>query len=70
MNVRLLKAAMVIAGLTTADMLRELGIGKSAWFRKLNGKSQFTQKEICKIRQVLKLTDRQTVEIFFAEKVS
>ena len=70
MNVRKLKAAMVIEGLTAGQVQKEIGIGKSAWFRKLNGTSQFTQEEISKIRKVLKLTDRQTIEIFFDDKVS
>lgn len=70
MNVRLLKAAMVISGKTAADMQEEIGIGKSAWHRKLNGTSQFNLEEIRKIRTVLSLTDRQTCEIFFDRKVS
>ena len=70
MNVRKLKAAMVIEGLTAGQVQKEIGIGKSAWYRKLNGTSQFTQEEIGKIRKMLRLTDRQTIEIFFDDKVS
>lgn len=70
MNVRKLKAAMALEGMTTAQIQKEVGIGKSAWFRKLNGTSQFTQPEICRIRKALNLNDQQTMEIFFDEKVS
>ena len=70
MNVRKLKAAMALAGLTAVYVCNELGIGKSAWFRKLNGTSQFTQREIGKLRQLLNLDDHQTIEIFFEDTVS
>ena len=70
MNVRKLKAAMALEGLTAVQMQKKIGVGKSAWFRKLNGTSQFTQTEICRIRNILNLNDRQTAEIFFDEKVS
>ena len=69
-NTRKLKAAMALEGMTAAQMQKEVGIGKSAWFRKLNGTSQFTQTEICRIRSVLNLNDQQTMDIFFDEKVS
>lgn len=70
MDVRKLKAAMALEGMTAVSVCKEIGIGHSAWFRKLNGTSQFTQGEICKIRRLLNLDDHQTVEIFFNDAVS
>lgn len=55
-------------GVTNADLCRELGISRSALYRKRNGKSEFTQGEIQKIVDVLKLDS--PMGIFFSEKVS
>jgi len=45
-----------------------IGISKSAFYKKINGKSEFTRGEIEKICQRLNLSS--PVDIFFAEKVS
>lgn len=70
MNVRELKAEMVRQGKTTEELCSALGISKSAWFRKMNGTSQFDQGEISVLRSELNLDAQQTITIFFAENVS
>jgi hypothetical protein len=70
MNKLKLKAAMVLKELSTEAACSEIGISKSAWFRKVSGESEFTQSEICKLRDLLALDDHQTAEIFFDRKVS
>lgn len=47
---------------------REIGISRSAYYRKVTGKSEFTIGEINKIVDILGLTS--PMGIFFAEKVS
>lgn len=48
-----------------SDMCDMLGISRSAFYRKCNGKSEFTLSEIKKIIDFLKLDS--PVEIFFAD---
>lgn len=50
------------------DMCRELRMSRSAFYRKCNGISEFTQGEIQRIVDFLKLDS--PMGIFFAEKVS
>lgn len=68
MDNALLEYEMKKKGVTNADLCRELGISRSALYRKRNGKSEFTQGEIQKIVDVLKLDS--PMGIFFSEKVS
>ncbi len=56
------------AGYTIQGFCKELGISRSAYYKKRNGVSEFTQSEIQKIVWLLKL--ETPVGIFFAEKVS
>ena len=49
-------------------MYRELGISRTAFYRKCHGKSEFTQSEIQHIVDFLQLDS--PVGIFFADKVS
>jgi hypothetical protein len=51
-------------GKTISDMCSVLGISRSAFYRKCNGKSEFTQSEIQKTVEFLNLDS--PMEIFFA----
>ena len=70
MNKLKLKAAMALEDLTADRVCAEVGISTTSWWRKVSGKSQFTQTEICRLRQILKLSPEQTVEIFFDPEMS
>lgn len=70
MNARELKAQMVRKDKSVDQLCTALGISRSAWFRKVNGESEFTQSEIAGLRFELELDDHQTAEIFFAPSVS
>ena len=50
------------------DMCEKLNMSRSAFYRKCNGSSEFTQSEIQKIVDILELDS--PMGIFFAEKVS
>lgn len=56
------------SGLTISKLCSLVGISKSAYYRKCNGTSEFRQKEIQKIIDVLGITT--PVGIFFTENVS
>ena len=64
MNKALLEYKMGENGKSISDMCSMLNISRSAFYRKCNGKSEFTMSEIKKIVDFLKLDS--PVEIFFA----
>lgn len=55
-------------GVAIQDMCKALNMSRSAFYRKCNGTSEFTQGEIQKIVDILDL--KSPMGIFFAEKVS
>lgn len=63
-----LKYEMEKRNVTATILCGALKISKSAFYRKLNGTSEFTQSEIQKIVDFLELDS--PVGIFFTEKVS
>lgn len=64
MNTALLEYEMKKNGKSISDMCKMLCISRSAFYRKCNGKSEFTQSEIQKI--VIYLNLDSPMEIFFA----
>ena len=70
MNIKELKIQMLRKDKTYEQLYTALGICRTAWFRKLHGKSQFTQGEIAGLRDELDLDDELTGIIFFDKKVS
>lgn len=56
------------SGKTIEMICEELNISRSAYYRKCNGKSEFTQGEIQKLCDILNLSS--PMGIFFTEKVS
>jgi len=68
MNKALLIGEMRKKGLSIGDMCRILNISRSAFYRKCNGISEFTQSEIYTIIKCLEL--KSPMDIFFAEVVS
>jgi predicted transcriptional regulator len=64
MNKAFLEYKMGENGKSITDMCDMLEISRSAFYRKCNGKSEFTMSEIKKIVDFLKLDS--PVEIFFA----
>lgn len=68
MDKELLEYRMKKRGVSIADMCAKLGISRSAFYRKCNGISEFTQSEIQTIVDYLDL--ESPVGIFFSPKVS
>lgn len=68
MDKELLEYRMKKRGVSIADMCAKLGISRSAFYRKCNGISEFTQSEIQAIVDYLDL--ESPVGIFFSPKVS
>lgn len=68
MNYERLKLAMDKKGVTDKMMYTQLGISRSAFYRKCRGITEFTQSEIQRIVDYLQL--ESPMGIFFDEKVS
>lgn len=68
MNKARLEYEMNLRHVSKSDMCSMLGISRSAFYRKCNGESEFTQSEIQKIVDFLNLDS--PMGIFFTEKVS
>ena len=68
MDKRSLQAEIVKRGFTASSLSKAIGISKSAFSKKINGKSEFTLGEIQRIVEVLGLDS--PIPIFFAPKVS
>ena len=68
MNKARLEYEMTLRHVSKSDMCTMLGISRSAFYRKCNGESEFTQSEIQKIVDFLNLDS--PMGIFFTEKVS
>ena len=68
MNKARLRYEMDTRSISVEDLCAYIGISKSAFYKKLNGKSEFTRREIEMICQRLELDS--PVDIFFADKVS
>ena len=65
MDKALLQYEMSKNGITIGDMCKKLEISRSAFYRKCNGKSDFTQSEIQAIVDLLHL--ESPMAIFFAK---
>jgi predicted transcriptional regulator len=70
MNVPALKAKMAFYGVSVKDLCERTGIGLSAFYRKISGKTEFTQGEISGIARTLKLSQEELCDIFFNAEVS
>ena len=55
-------------GYSVKDVSKRIGISRSAFYRKMNGTSEFTQTEIQKLIDTLKI--ESPMDIFFTPKVS
>ena len=65
MNVKKLKAKMVLANDTQKSLSEYLGICTLAMSNKMLGKAQFKADEIAKITWKYNLTAKETYDIFF-----
>ena len=68
MNIFLLDYEMKRRGYTRETLAKAIGVSRSAFYRKCNGKSEFTLAEIKAIAAILELEN--VSDIFFTDKVS
>lgn len=66
-NVELLKEKVAKSGLKSSFIAEQLGISRTSWYNKLNGKYEFTAGEIKSLCNALHITSlRERDEIFFS----
>lgn len=75
MNAKGLKTKMLALDLTVDEVINNLenhGVKMSrvTFYRKMKGTSEFNRMEILALSKILKLTDDETIDVFFNEKVS
>lgn len=70
MNPNKLRAMMALYGDSGVTLAKALGMSQQSLSAKINGKRDFTQREIWRIKERYDLTPSQVDEIFFAQLVS
>ena len=70
MNVPELRAAIARTGKKLSEIATELGISRTAFYKKIKGVTDFTQSEIAGLAKCLALSPEQILFIFFDSKVS
>lgn len=65
LNKNKLKAKVIENGLTMEKVAKELDINVTTLYRKINGTSDFTRSEMHKIKDLLNLSVKDAVDIFF-----
>ena len=66
MNKNKLKGKIREQGLTYKILAQKIGIGLTSMNYKINGKNLFNQEEMKKLKEALRLTDNETIDIFFS----
>ena len=67
-NKNLLMSELILLQINSSELAKMLDVSKSTLSKKLNGKSEFTLKEIQKIANLI--DSDKTLQIFFAKQVS
>lgn len=47
------------------DFRTKIGMGMTTWYKRMNCADNFSLAEMCKIKEVLELTDKELLELFF-----
>ena len=69
MNLSLLESIINERGIKKSFVADKIGISRQSFYLKLNGEREFSQKEIAGLRDVLMLSDKQFMSIFFDDSV-
>lgn len=69
MNKNKLKGKIREQGLTYKILAKKIGISVTSVNYKVNGQNLFNHEEMIKLREILRLTDNEIIEIFFQKAV-
>ena len=70
MNIDDLNAEIARRRLSVPQLAEKIGMSKKTLYSRMRGETSFSQKEISSISAVLNLTEKQILDIFFADIVS
>ena len=68
MNKNKLKGKIREQGLTYKILAKKIGISVTSVNYKVNGQNLFNHEEMIKLREILRLTDNEIIEIFFKRR--
>lgn len=64
MNLQKIEELRKAKNISQEDFAKSIGMSRSGYFYKVNGLCKFDTEDISKIKKVLKLTNKQVIEIF------
>ena len=76
MDGNILKSKIILTGKSINEVIKEMNvkcgitIGRTTFYRKMHGVSEFNRREILALTDVLNLTDADVMHIFFDRNVS
>lgn len=70
MDVCALKQALWRQGLTIPKLAQRMGVSKKLIYSRVKGETAFKQTEICNIQEILGLSSKEMIIIFFDNQVS
>jgi len=70
MNVNILKSKIALKGITIEELAEQIGISKTAMYRRLNGRNSFKANEIKSMKSILCLNMDELNAIFFTDEVA
>ena len=65
-----LKAKIIEKGSSVSEVSKAIGINPATFWRKSNGVSNFTRKEILDIKECLDISPEEVMNIFFADELT
>lgn len=65
-NTTEMEISMLKAGVKKGELATALNLSRAGLYKKMNNKSEFRISEVESIRRILKLSDEETKNIFFA----
>ena len=68
-DIQLLDKKIEQSGFRIDHIISTLGLSRTGYYKKRNGKSSFRAAEIYVLRDLLKLSPEEEAQIFFADKV-
>lgn len=67
LNANALKAEMILKNKRVPEIIKNLQISRSSFYRKLNGESDFNRDEIVRISKALDFDNEKLIKIFFSD---
>lgn len=65
MNLQLLREKRILCNLSQSEISKKLKISPKSYWNKETGEKAFLIPEAFKIKKILKLTDKEIIDIFF-----